>query len=97
MNPGFDQPKTTLEDRPQLSIQTGVRSNDTRYGSTVGSTRPDPTTRKSAHSPDDGHARAVDALRSAYAEVPAGTPVRLAKRTSNLFRFRTGVAATDWT
>ena len=55
----------------------------------MGTTRPDPTTRKSVHSPDDGHARAVDALRSAYAEVPAGTPVRLAKRTSNLFRFRT--------
>jgi len=55
----------------------------------VGSTRPDPTTRESVHSPDDGHARAVDALRSAYSAVPAGTPVRLAKRTSNLFRFRT--------
>jgi FAD/FMN-containing dehydrogenase len=34
------------------------------------------------------HARAVDALRAAYAAIPAGTPVRLAKRTSNLFRFR---------
>jgi FAD/FMN-containing dehydrogenase len=30
----------------------------------------------------------VHALLAAYAEVPAGTPVRLAKRTSNLFRFR---------
>ena len=36
----------------------------------------------------DRHAEAVDGLRSAYARVPAGTPVRLAKRTSNLFRFR---------
>ncbi|OLB82316.1 MAG: FAD-linked oxidase [Actinobacteria bacterium 13_2_20CM_2_71_6] len=34
------------------------------------------------------HARAVEALRAAYAGVPAGAPVRLAKRTSNLFRFR---------
>jgi FAD/FMN-containing dehydrogenase len=34
------------------------------------------------------HERAVDALRTAYAAIPAGAPVRLAKRTSNLFRFR---------
>jgi FAD/FMN-containing dehydrogenase len=34
------------------------------------------------------HARAIDALRAAYAGVPPGAPVRLAKRTSNLFRFR---------
>src|SRR6266498_1156978 len=34
------------------------------------------------------HARAVEALQAAYAEVPPGVPVRLAKRTSNLFRFR---------
>ncbi len=34
------------------------------------------------------HAHAVDGLRAAYAAVPAGEPVRLAKRTSNLFRFR---------
>jgi len=34
------------------------------------------------------HARAVDGLRAAYAAIPAGAPVRLAKRTSNLFRFR---------
>jgi FAD/FMN-containing dehydrogenase len=31
---------------------------------------------------------AVAALRQAYAELPAGEPVRLAKPTSNLFRFR---------
>jgi FAD/FMN-containing dehydrogenase len=39
----------------------------------------------------DEHARAVEQLRSTYAELAAGTPVRLAKRTSNLFRFGTGV------
>ncbi len=35
------------------------------------------------------YAAAVDALRSGYAEIPPGAPVRLAKRTSNLFRGRT--------
>jgi len=34
------------------------------------------------------HEAAVDRLRDAYAAVPAGVPVRLAKPTSNLFRFR---------
>jgi FAD/FMN-containing dehydrogenase len=34
------------------------------------------------------HLRAVEALRRSYAAIPAGDPVRLAKRTSNLFRFR---------
>ncbi|PWU51742.1 FAD-linked oxidase [Micromonospora globispora] len=34
------------------------------------------------------HERAVDALRRSYTAVPAGEPVRLAKRTSNLFRPR---------
>ncbi|MCW3844841.1 FAD-binding oxidoreductase [Micromonospora yasonensis] len=34
------------------------------------------------------HERAVDTLRSSYAAVPAGEPVRLAKQTSNLFRPR---------
>jgi FAD/FMN-containing dehydrogenase len=34
------------------------------------------------------HERAVDTLRRSYAAVPAGEPVRLAKRTSNLFRPR---------
>ena len=38
--------------------------------------------------PDGAHARAVDELRAAYADMPGGMPVRLAKRTSNLFRFR---------
>jgi FAD/FMN-containing dehydrogenase len=34
------------------------------------------------------HEAAVTRLRDAYAAVPAGLPVRLAKPTSNLFRFR---------
>ncbi len=38
------------------------------------------------------HDAAVERLRSSYAAIPAGAPVRLAKRTSNLFRPR---AATD--
>jgi FAD/FMN-containing dehydrogenase len=37
---------------------------------------------------DATHDAAVARLREAYAAVPPGTPVRLAKRTSNLFRFR---------
>jgi FAD/FMN-containing dehydrogenase len=34
------------------------------------------------------HEHAVDRLRASYAAIPAGDPVRLAKRTSNLFRPR---------
>ncbi|ONI83615.1 FAD-linked oxidase [Saccharothrix sp. ALI-22-I] len=34
------------------------------------------------------HSQAVAALRGQYAAIPAGAPVRLAKSTSNLFRFR---------
>ncbi len=33
------------------------------------------------------HAAAVAAIRAAYAAAPPGSKVRLAKRTSNLFRF----------
>ncbi len=36
----------------------------------------------------DNHKLAVAEVRDAYAAWPPGTPVRLAKRTSNLFRFR---------
>ena len=36
----------------------------------------------------DPHEVAVARLREAYAALPPGTPVRLAKSTSNLFRFR---------
>ncbi|HEU5269313.1 MAG TPA: FAD-binding oxidoreductase [Jatrophihabitans sp.] len=35
------------------------------------------------------HATAVERLRTSYQAIPAGQPVRLAKRTSNLFRPRT--------
>ena len=38
------------------------------------------------------HTQAVDALTASYAAIPPGSPVRLAKRTSNLFRPR---SATD--
>ncbi|HEY8480068.1 MAG TPA: FAD-binding oxidoreductase, partial [Spirillospora sp.] len=34
------------------------------------------------------HERAVEALRRSYEAIPPGTPVRLAKRTTNLFRWR---------
>jgi FAD/FMN-containing dehydrogenase len=34
------------------------------------------------------HARAVERLRSSYAAIPPGDPVRLAKQTTNLFRAR---------
>jgi FAD/FMN-containing dehydrogenase len=34
------------------------------------------------------HQRAVEALRRSYEAIPKGTPVRLAKKTSNLFRWR---------
>jgi FAD/FMN-containing dehydrogenase len=39
------------------------------------------------------HEEAVDRLRSSYAAIPAGAPVRLAKRTSNLFRPRAATTA----
>jgi len=39
------------------------------------------------------HRAAVARLRQAYASTPPDAPTRLAKRTSNLFRFRTQRAA----
>ena len=39
---------------------------------------------------EQAHAQAVDRLRASYAAIPAAAPVRLAKRTSNLFRPRAG-------
>ncbi|MDH2415515.1 FAD-binding oxidoreductase [Nocardioides sp. CER19] len=39
------------------------------------------------------HEEAVARLRSSYAAIPAGAPVRLAKRTTNLFRARTASTA----
>src|SRR5689334_13422188 len=41
------------------------------------------------------HEAAVTRLRDAYAAVPKGVPVRLAKPTSNLFRFRDLASATE--
>ncbi len=40
-----------------------------------------------------GHESAVAELQRAYSAIPAGRPVRLAKRTSNLFRFRDSATA----
>jgi FAD/FMN-containing dehydrogenase len=40
-----------------------------------------------------GYQAAVAELRRAYAAIPDGAPVRLAKQTSNLFRFRDGASA----
>jgi FAD/FMN-containing dehydrogenase len=40
-----------------------------------------------------GHQTATTNLLRSYREIPAGTPVRLAKRTSNLFRFRDDAGA----
>lgn len=40
-----------------------------------------------------GHQAAVAALQHSYEAIPPGVPVRLAKRTSNLFRFREPSAA----
>ena len=39
------------------------------------------------------HAAARERLRQQYGQIPAGAPVRLAKRTSNLFRPRTRAGA----
>ena len=41
----------------------------------------------------DAHVRAVERLRASYDAIPAGATVRLAKRTSNLFRPRSAVGA----
>jgi FAD/FMN-containing dehydrogenase len=52
------------------------------------SPRESSTTPSLASSPYVDHANAVRALVAEYAALPASAPVRLAKRTSNLFRFR---------
>ena len=39
-------------------------------------------------SPEERHREAVAAIQRAYAAIPPGSPIRLAKSTSNLFRFR---------
>ena len=45
----------------------------------------------------EGHRAACERLRADYGRIPVGQPVRLAKRTSNLFRPRegTGVPGLD--
>jgi FAD/FMN-containing dehydrogenase len=40
-----------------------------------------------------GHHTAVERLLASYRAIPEGAPVRLAKRTSNLFRFRDDIQA----
>lgn len=45
-----------------------------------------------AQDPRDTHRQRVAELRAQYAAIPPGSPVRLAKRTSNLFRPRTAMA-----
>src|ERR1017187_425978 len=51
--------------------------------------------RKDVRMTADTHEVAVAGLRESYAAWPPGTPVRLAKRTSNLFRFRDEGPATS--
>jgi FAD/FMN-containing dehydrogenase len=41
----------------------------------------------------ESHRQAVDRLRASYEAIPAGAPVRLAKRTTNLFRARAATTA----
>jgi FAD/FMN-containing dehydrogenase len=47
-------------------------------------------TAPASHKAPASHQAAVADLRRAYAAIPPGSPVRLAKRTSNLFRFSGG-------
>ena len=51
-----------------------------------------PETRPPAPVLPAAHRAAVARLQRAYADIPPGSPVRLAKRTSNLFRFTDGSA-----
>ena len=61
-----------------------------------GSARTTTGTAEAVSGPRRAHDAVVAALLRAYREVPAGTPVRLGKRTSNLFRFG-GAPATGGT
>jgi FAD/FMN-containing dehydrogenase len=54
----------------------------------------DITTQVRPGSPLERHREAVAAIQQAYQAIPAGSPIRLAKRTSNLFRFRAETAGT---
>src|SRR5215471_781237 len=78
----------SLGDRLPQPEEAGV--TDAAYGG-----RPDSATLATASPPVRlpatvlaGHREAVAAISEAYAAIPPGSPVRLAKRTSNLFRFR---------
>src|SRR5215472_13518212 len=44
---------------------------------------------------EEQHRAAVTAIQRAYAAIPQGSPIRLAKSTSNLFRFRADAPAVD--
>jgi FAD/FMN-containing dehydrogenase len=44
---------------------------------------------------EERHRAAVTAVQRAYAAIPPGSPIRLAKSTSNLFRFRADTPAVD--
>ncbi len=44
---------------------------------------------------DAGYRRAVDAVRDGFARLPDDAPVRLRKKTSNLFRFREGAGGLE--
>jgi FAD/FMN-containing dehydrogenase len=52
----------------------------------------DVTTQVRPGSPEQRHRDAVAAIQQAYQAIPAGSPIRLAKSTSNLFRFRADTA-----
>jgi FAD/FMN-containing dehydrogenase len=52
----------------------------------------DVATTRTYGSAAERHAAAVEAIQRAYSAIPAGQPVRLAKATSNLFRFRADAA-----
>jgi FAD/FMN-containing dehydrogenase len=55
----------------------------------------DVTTHVSPGTPAERHREAVAAIQRAYRAIPAGSPIRLAKSTSNLFRFRADAAGTE--
>src|SRR5258708_14247360 len=69
----------------------GLGTSELREGCVTDATGTrNPGAAGAAPAPRDGlgaHRAAVALLRSAYAAIPPGSPVRLAKRTSNLFRF----------
>src|SRR5579863_286806 len=71
----------------RTKVTTGPRSGH-RSGYRYTALNVRPVHREDARMTADTHEVAVGRLRAAYTAVPPGTPVRLAKHTSNLFRFR---------